>query len=51
MTGSSPNSHENENDNMKPGKPPRPKTEPKGAEGTSDTHKTKTDPATGAPHR
>jgi hypothetical protein len=30
--------------------PPRPATEPEGSEGSSDTPKTLTDPATGAPH-
>jgi hypothetical protein len=32
-----------------PGAPPRPATEPAGAEGSSRTHKTQTDPATGEP--
>ena len=33
-----------------PGEPPRPKSEPRGSKGSSDTGKTLTDPATGAPH-
>jgi hypothetical protein len=51
MPAAMTNSHspERENDNMKPGEPPRPASEPKGAEGSSSTTKTKTDPATGAP--
>jgi hypothetical protein len=36
---------------MKPGRPPRPATEPAGAESSSRTAKTMTDPATGAPNR
>ncbi len=44
-------SHGTENDNMKSGgdNPPRPSTEPEGAEQSSKTDKTKTDPATGRP--
>jgi hypothetical protein len=34
-----------------PGRPPRPATEPDGAEGSSRTSKTATDPATGEPNR
>ncbi len=41
--------HATENENLKPGAPPRPSTEPGGAEGSSQTSKTHTDPATGAP--
>lgn len=33
----------------RPGAPPRPATEPAGSEGSSSTHKTRTDPATGEP--
>ena len=33
-----------------PGQPPRPRSEPPGSEGSSDTDKTLTDPATGEPH-
>lgn len=36
-------------DNVKPGAPPRPKNEPSGSEDSTQTHKTLTDPATGAP--
>jgi hypothetical protein len=43
-------SQSTENENLKPGEPPRPATEPHGSEGSSQTHKTRTDPATGAPH-
>jgi hypothetical protein len=42
-------SHATENANLKPGQPPRPATEPHGAKGTSESDKTLTDPATGAP--
>ena len=41
--------HERENENLKPGEPPRPSTEPAGSHGSSQTSKTRTDPATGAP--
>ena len=44
-------SHATENDNLKSGgdNPPRPATEPAGAEDSSKTDKTLTDPATGHP--
>mgnify|MGYP001547747511 CR=1 FL=1 len=48
---SRPDNRETENENLKPGSPPRPATEPKGAEGSSKTSKTLTDPATGAPQK
>lgn len=51
MSGARPNSHATENENLKPGKPPRPATEPKGSERSSKTSKTLTDPATGEPNR
>ncbi len=51
MSGQRPNSNERRNEDMKAGNPTRPATEPKGAEGSSQTSKTKTDPATGAPNR
>jgi hypothetical protein len=38
-----------ENDNLKPGQPPRPATEPPGSAGSSRNSQTLTDPATGAP--
>jgi hypothetical protein len=41
------NNREVENEDLKPGRPPRPATEPRGAEGSSDTAKTRTDPASG----
>lgn len=39
----------NRDENLKPGRPPRPVTEPKGAEGSARNSKTLTDPATGEP--
>ncbi len=33
------------------GQPPRPATEPRGAEGSSNSGETRTDPATGKPNR
>ena len=42
-------SHSTENENLVPGSPPRPATEPADAESSTRTHKTETDPATGAP--
>jgi hypothetical protein len=36
-------------EDMKPGRPPRPATEPQGAEGSTRNAKTMTDPATGKP--
>jgi hypothetical protein len=50
MSGERENSHAVEAENLKPGDPPRPQTEPEGSKGSSDTDKTKTDPATGAPN-
>ncbi len=50
MPGSRPQSPERENENLKPGSPARPATEPAGSEGSSSTPKTKTDPATGKPN-
>jgi len=41
--------HDTDNANLKPGSPPRPATEPAGSEGSSETNKTMTDPATGKP--
>ena len=40
----------NRDDDLKPGSPPRPATEPAGSEGSSRSDKTMTDPATGAPN-
>lgn len=46
-----PDNHETENENQqapsRQGQPPRPATEPKGGEGSSNSGKTATDPATG----
>ncbi len=41
--------HETENENLKPGGPPRPSTEPQGSEGSTGNAKTRTDPSTGVP--
>jgi hypothetical protein len=50
MSSQRPSSIETENEDIKPGKPPRPSTEPEGSEDSSKTTKTKTDPATGRPN-
>jgi hypothetical protein len=42
-------SHATENENLKPDQPPRPATEPDGSEESTQTSKTRTDPATGTP--
>ena len=47
---SRPDNRETENENLKPGSPPRPASEPSGSEGSSETDKTMTDPATGTPN-
>ena len=39
----------NRDEDMKPGRPPRPATEPAGSEGSARNTKTLTDPATGEP--
>lgn len=46
-----PDNRETENENLKPGSPPRPSTEPAGAEGSSETSKTLTNPSTGEPNK
>lgn len=46
---STPDQAKTRDDQMKPGEPPRPATEPAGAKGSSNTAKTQTDPATGEP--
>ena len=49
MTDTRPDDRKVENENLRPdsdGEPPRPATEPKGAEGSSNSGKTATDPAT-----
>lgn len=50
MTDQRPVSKDVENENLRPDKaggPPRPATEPNGSEGSSNSGKTETDPATG----
>ena len=59
LTPDRPSNHEVENENQRPskgvdqapgqddGKAPRPATEPAGAEGSSDSPKTRTDPGSG----
>ena len=50
MTDTRPDDRKVENENPRPdadGEPPRPVTEPKGAEGSSNSGETATDPATG----
>ena len=50
MTNTRPDDRKVENENLRPdadGEPPRPATEPKGAEGSSNSGETATDPATG----
>jgi hypothetical protein len=42
---------ERENDNLRPGRPPRPATEPPGAEDSTRNSKTLTDPGSGEPTR
>lgn len=45
-----PSNRETENENQRPagdGEAPRPATEPKGSEGSSDSGETKTDPGSG----
>jgi len=44
-------SHSPENDNLKPGDPPRPKTEPHQDEAISHNPHTQTDPQTGEPNK
>lgn len=41
----------NRDEDLKPGRPPRPATEPAGSKGSSTTPKTQTDPATGEPQK
>lgn len=51
-TDSRPDNRETENEDQRrppaEGQPPRPSTEPRGAEGSSNSGETATDPATGA---
>ena len=52
MTDPTPNRDDaakTRDEDMKPGSPPRPATEPAGAKGSSRNAKTATDPATGEP--
>lgn len=39
-----------ENDNLKPGAPPRPATEPAGSKASQNSGETLTDPGSGAPN-
>lgn len=48
--GAYPSDYENQRTPEKDGEPPRPATEPKGAEGSSDSGGTFTEPGTGAAH-
>jgi len=54
MTDSRPPSRETETEDQRPpadsGQSPRPATEPKGSEGSSNSGDTATDPATGKPN-
>lgn len=53
MTTPRPKNREAENENQRPdqaGSPPRPATEPRDAKGSSNSGRTETDPATGAPN-
>lgn len=54
MTDPRPDNRETENENQRTpardGQSPRPATEPKGAEGSSNSGDTATDPATGKPN-
>ncbi|MDP1618920.1 hypothetical protein [Phenylobacterium sp.] len=49
-----PSSRESETEDQRPpareGRPPRPATEPKGSEGSSNSGESATDPATGKPN-
>jgi len=50
MTDTRPDNRSVENEDQRPGKdgePPRPATEPRGSEGSSNSGETETDPATG----
>lgn len=54
MTAPRPENRETETENQRtparPGQPPRPATEPRGAEGSSNSGETAVDPATGQPN-
>jgi hypothetical protein len=54
MTDDRPAPYPGDNENQrwaeKDGEPPRPATEPPGAEGSSNSGETETDPATGIPN-
>ena len=49
MPTPNPDAAKTRDEDMKPGVPPRPATEPVGSEGSSRNSKTMTDPATGEP--
>jgi hypothetical protein len=48
-TPATPDRRLNRDEDMKPGRPPRPASEPRGSEGSAKSEKTATDPATGEP--
>lgn len=54
MTDARPDNRETETEDQRrpahSGEPPRPATEPRGAEGSSNSGQTETDPATGEPN-
>lgn len=54
MTDARPDNRETETEQQRapkrPGQPPRPATEPRGSEGSSNPGDTATDPATGRPN-
>jgi hypothetical protein len=49
MAADNQDARRNRDDDLKPGSPPRPATEPQGASGSSRNAKTDVDPATGEP--
>lgn len=54
MADARPDNRETETEDQRPpardGQPPRPATEPRGSEGSSNSGQTETDPATGRPN-
>lgn len=50
-TPDAPDGRLNRDEDLKPGRPPRPASEPRGSEGSARSGKTATDPATGEPRR
>jgi hypothetical protein len=51
MAAQRPKNHQVEDENVKPGRPPRPATEPAGAKSSSQSPKVKTDPGSGQAKR